>query len=87
MEFKTARDFLLRNRSTTRRRIASFGGRVPMPSNWALDWFDTIADGNERPGLWIVDDGDIETRLSFAELSARSNALAGWLHEKGRTPG
>ncbi len=83
MEFKTARDFLLRNRSDYETAYREFRWPRPDAFNWALDWFDTIADGNERPGLWIVDDGDIETRLSFAELSARSNALAGWLHEKG----
>ena len=35
------------------------------------------------PALWIVDDDDTETRLSFAELSARSDALASWLREHG----
>ena len=83
MEFKAARDFLLRNRSDYETAYREFRWPRPETFNWGLDWFDTIAAGNDRPGLWIVDDGDIETRLSFAELSARSNALAGWLRDNG----
>ena len=83
MEFKAARDFLLSNRSDYDIAYREFRWPRPETFNWALDWFDTIASGNDRPGLWIVDDGDIETQLSFAELSARSNALAGWLRGNG----
>ena len=25
--------------------------------NWATDWFDVIARGNERTALWIVEEG------------------------------
>jgi acetyl-CoA synthetase len=48
-----------------------------------LDWFDTVAAGNDRPALWIIDDDDTETRLTFAVLTARSNALAAWLRNQG----
>ncbi len=83
MEFKAARDFLLSKRSDYETAYRDFRWPRPETFNWALDWFDSIAGGNDRPGLWIVGDGDIETRLSFAELSARSNALAGWLRDNG----
>ncbi len=82
MEFEDARDFLLANRDDYATAYRDFRWPRPENFNWALDWFDPIASGNDRPGLWIVDD-DSETRLSFAELSARSNALAGWLRDQG----
>jgi acetyl-CoA synthetase len=51
--------------------------------NWAIDWFDVIADGNDRPALVIVEeDGDRTTR-TFAELSARSNQVARLLADQG----
>src|SRR5262249_35503938 len=49
--------------------------------NWALDWFDAIAD--ERPALWVVAADGSEQRLSFAELSERSSRLAVWLRGHG----
>jgi acetyl-CoA synthetase len=82
MEFEAARDFLLSTRDDYETAYRDFRWPRPENFNWALDWFDVIAAGNDRPGLWIVDD-DSETRLSFAELSARSNALAGWLRDQG----
>jgi acetyl-CoA synthetase len=82
MEFEAARDFLLSTRDEYETAYRDFRWPRPENFNWALDWFDVIAAGNDRPGLWIVDD-DNDTRLSFAELSARSNALAGWLRDQG----
>jgi acetyl-CoA synthetase len=83
MEFRTARDFLLSHREEYATAYRDFQWPEPETFNWALDWFDTIAAGNDRTGLWIIDDDDTETRLSFAELSARSNALAAWLRDHG----
>ncbi|WP_082518133.1 AMP-binding protein [Curtobacterium sp. Leaf183] len=43
--------------------------------NWADDWFDVIAAGNDRTALWLADaDGD--RRFSYAEMAARSDRLA-----------
>jgi acetyl-CoA synthetase len=83
MEFRAARDFLLSHRGDYQTAYAGFQWPRPETFNWALDWFDTIAAGNDRPALWIVEDDDTETRLSFAELTARSNALATWLRDQG----
>jgi acetyl-CoA synthetase len=83
MEFRAARDFLLSHRGDYETAYAGFQWPHPEIFNWALDWFDAIAAGNDRPALWIVDDDDTETRLSFAELTARSNALATWLRDQG----
>ena len=35
-----------------------------------------MARGNAAPALWLVDEGVGETKLSFAELSERSNRIA-----------
>jgi acetyl-CoA synthetase len=82
MEFETARDFLLSAREDYDVAYRDFRWPHPETFNWALDWFDAVAAGNDRPALWIIDD-DTERRLSFAELAQRSNALAGWLREHG----
>jgi acetyl-CoA synthetase len=83
MEFRAARDFLLAHREDYETAYRDFEWPRPEHFNWALDWFDAIAAGNDRTALWIVDDDGTETRRSFAELSARSDALAGWLREQG----
>jgi acetyl-CoA synthetase len=51
--------------------------------NWALDYFDTMAQGNEQPALWIVEEDGREAKLTFAEMSARSNRVANWLRDQG----
>jgi len=49
----------------------------------ALDYFDTYARANDKPALWIVDDDGSELKLSFAEMSRRSNQVANLLRELG----
>ena len=83
MEFRSARDFLLSHRGDYETAFREFAWPHPETFNWALDWFDTIAAGNDRPALWIIDDDGTESRLSFAELASRSNALAAWLRDQG----
>jgi acetyl-CoA synthetase len=83
MEFTAARDFLLSHRGDYETAYGDFQWPRPETFNWALDWFDPIAARKDRPALWIIDEDDTETRLSFAELSARSNALAAWLRDQG----
>jgi acetyl-CoA synthetase len=83
VDFRTARDFLLAQRPDYETAYRDFRWPDAEYFNWALDWFDGIARGNDRPGLWIIDDDGTETILSFAELSARSNALASWLRDNG----
>src|SRR4029077_17032497 len=83
MEFRAARDLLLSRRGDYDTAYRDFAWPRPETFNWALDWFDAIAAGNDRPALWIIDDDGTESRLSFAELSARSDALAAWLRDRG----
>jgi acetyl-CoA synthetase len=86
-EFRAARDHLLRHRGDI-----EGARRVPRPRaahfNWALDWFDPEAHGNDDIALRVVDltaDGEVrtETALSFAALSARSDQVANWLRGLG----
>ena len=53
------------------------------PFNWALDYFDRLAEAEARTGLWIVDDAGAETKLSFAALRRRSNQVANYLRRLG----
>ncbi|NBM17717.1 AMP-binding protein [Streptomyces sp. GC420] len=82
-EFRAARDFLLKHREDYTAAYAGFNWPRPERFNWALDWFDTIAAGNDRTALHIVEEDGREDRYSFAELSARSAQVANWLREQG----
>ncbi|MGV9313192.1 AMP-binding protein [Streptomyces sp. NPDC003691] len=82
-EFRAARDFLLRHREDYRSAYDGFVWPRPEHFNWALDWFDVIAEGNDRTALHLVDEDGTETKLSFAELSERSDRVANWLREQG----
>ncbi|MEU4464296.1 AMP-binding protein [Streptomyces sp. NPDC024017] len=81
--FRGARDFLLEHREDY--ATAYDGFRWPRPEyfNWALDWFDEIADGNARTALRLVEEDGRETRLSFGEMSVRSAQFATWLRARG----
>lgn len=67
--YRAARDVLLRQEDFAWPVIE---GRF----NWAVDWFDAIARGNERTALWIVQEDGTEAKYSFAELAHRSDQLA-----------
>ncbi|CAL9608671.1 AMP-binding protein [Streptomyces cellulosae] len=82
-QFRRARDFLLEHREDYATAYRDFAWPRPERFNWALDWFDAIADGNDRTALHLVEEDGDETRLSFAELSRRSDRVANWLRERG----
>src|SRR6476620_2175 len=86
--FQDARSFLLKHRTDYDAAVKGFRWHDPVPFNWALDWFDAELARNpeskDRPALWIVDAGsDRETKLSFAELTRRSNQVANFLRAQG----
>jgi acetyl-CoA synthetase len=74
--FLAARDFLIRHREDYRTAYRDFQWPRLDRFNWALDYFDVMARGNDRPALWLVDEGAGETKFSFAQLSERSNRVA-----------
>ncbi|MCR6631964.1 MAG: AMP-binding protein [Magnetospirillum sp.] len=80
--FLQARDFLLAHRTDYATAYRDFRWPKLTNFNWALDYFDAMARDNHRPALWLVDDHG-ETRLSFAEMSARSNQVANFLRAQG----
>src|ERR1043165_5214189 len=81
--FLQARDLLLRLREDYDAACREFRWPVLDRFNWALDHFDAMAKGNDRPGLWIVDEAGGEAKLSFARLSARSNQVANLFRRLG----
>lgn len=80
---QSALDFLLAQRSDYNAARAGFHWPQPERFNWALDHFDVIAAGNATVALWLVDEDGSEHRLSYAELSARSNQVANTLRALG----
>lgn len=86
-EFRAARDTLLRHRTEYEAARAAFAWPRPEYFNWALDWFDGIAEGNERLALHIVEEDGAEQRLTYDEMRARSNRVANWLRARGVAPG
>jgi acetyl-CoA synthetase len=82
--YRASRDQLLSLRGEHQRAVAEFRWpELGEQFNWAVDWFDAIARGNDRPALVIVEEDGSSTERSFAELSRASDRLAAWLGEKG----
>ncbi|MBT2443678.1 AMP-binding protein [Streptomyces sp. ISL-36] len=81
--FRAARDFLLQHREDYETAYDGFAWPRLDRFNWALEWFDVIAAGNDRTALHLVEEDGGETKLSFAEMSARSNQAANWLRAQG----
>ncbi|WP_315832157.1 AMP-binding protein [Bradyrhizobium prioriisuperbiae] len=86
--FQQARAFLLEHRTDYDKAVAEFKWPDAVDFNWALDWFDAGLAGDpasrDRTALWIVDAASgNETKLSFADLSRRSNQVANFLRAKG----
>ena len=81
--FLRARDFLLAHRTDYATAYRGFAWPQLTEFNWALDHFDRMAAGNDRPALWIVEESGEEHKVSFAQMAARSNQLANWLRALG----
>ncbi|MFE5481632.1 AMP-binding protein [Streptomyces sp. NPDC056527] len=81
--FRAARDFLLQHREDYGTAYEGFAWPRPERFNWALEWFDVIAEGNDRTALHIVEEDGTETKVGFAEMSARSDRAANWLRAHG----
>ncbi|WP_186628538.1 AMP-binding protein [Rhodococcus sp. BP22] len=82
--FKSARNLLLDAYGDYDAAVSNFrwpdlGERF----NWAIDWFDAIARGNEKTALWIVEEDGSEAKYSFDAMSHRSDQVARWLSGLG----
>ncbi len=79
--FRAARDLLLAHRGDDEKAVSEFQWPQLTTFNFALDWFDVLArEQPETLALWIVHDDGSEDRLTYAELAARSQQVAAWLH-------
>jgi acetyl-CoA synthetase len=85
--FLSARDFLLRHRTDYDTAVRDFRWPVLERFNWALDYFDAMAAGNDRPALHIVGEDGSEVLRTFRDLSSDSNRVANYLHEIGARRG
>jgi acetyl-CoA synthetase len=81
--FLSARDFLLANHRDYETAYRDFRWPQLNTFNWALDYFDSYARANDKTALWIVDENGPEVKLSFREMSRRSNQVANFLREQG----
>ncbi|MFI7125669.1 AMP-binding protein [Nonomuraea sp. NPDC050153] len=79
--FRAARDFLLHADPATARR--DFRWPELAEFNWALDWFDGVLATETPDAVALKIVGASSARYTFAELSARSNQVANWLHRQG----
>ena len=86
-QFLSCRDLLLTHRTDYEAAVKAFKWPVLDRFNWALDYFDSIARDNPAPALHIVEDSGQQFRLSYAELSQRSNQVANWLVALGARKG
>src|SRR5450631_379381 len=81
--FLHARNLLLEAREDYDGVVARFRWPELDNFNWALDWFDVYAKGNNRTALWIADDSGREAKATFSELAERSSRLASDLRRRG----
>ena len=87
--FRLARNQLMGWRGDHRAAVSGFRWPdVGDQFNWAVDWFDVIARGNEAPALVIVEEADAAegrppSSWSFDTLARRSDQIAAWLAQQG----
>jgi acetyl-CoA synthetase len=81
--FLAARDVLREHRTDQPAAVRGFQWPRLGRFNWALDYFDSMARGNERPALHIVNEDGSEVKRSFRQMSERSSQVANFLHRQG----
>ena len=82
--YRAARDLLLELREDPEKARSSFEWPdVGDTFNWAVDWFDAVARGNDAPALVIVEEDGRALERSFDEMARRSDQVAAWLSGHG----
>ncbi len=82
--YRRARDLLLDRAGDPRAAHAEF--RWPDVGdhfNWAVDWFDEIATGNDRIALRVLEEDGSEATRTFDEMRRASNRVANWFTSLG----
>ncbi|MBO9666751.1 MAG: AMP-binding protein, partial [Bdellovibrio sp.] len=82
-DFVKARDFLILHRADYDYAYSNFKWPEMANFNWALDYFDPMAQGNNNLALWIKSENGSEEKYSFADISARSSQVANYLQRLG----
>lgn len=85
--FIELRDRLLREGVSHAQALQAFQWPAVGEFNWATDYFDRIAAGNDRPALRVVDDAGHDQVLSYAAMARRSNQVANFLAAQGVVAG
>ncbi|HUI29266.1 MAG TPA: AMP-binding protein [Candidatus Acidoferrales bacterium] len=86
-KFLKAREFLQTRREDYESAYYGFKWPDIENFNWAIDYFDSYAEGNNGTALWIVDEKGSEWKYSFAEMSERSSRVANFLKRLGVSRG
>ena len=82
--YRTARDQLVDLIGDYAKAVEAFAWpQLTGAFNWATDWFDVIARGNDRIALWIVEEDGDEEKVTFAQMADRSDRVATWLAQQG----
>lgn len=74
--FAQAREILISRREDYEAAYADFEWPRPAEFNWAYDWFDRLAEGNDAPALIVANAEGAPEILSFGEMSKRSRQAA-----------
>jgi acetyl-CoA synthetase len=82
--YRAARDLLLAHREDHEAAANAFawpdlGDRF----NWATDWFDAFARGNDAIALRIVEEDGSSREVTFDAMAVRSDRVASWLAAQG----
>ncbi|MDV3222970.1 AMP-binding protein, partial [Intrasporangium sp.] len=82
--YRAARDLLVDLREDYDRAITQFAfPDVGERWNWAIDWFDAVARGNDEPALTIVEQDESARSVTFDEMARRSDQVAAHLARIG----
>jgi acetyl-CoA synthetase len=82
--YRAARDHLIALRTDHEVALREFSfPDVGERFNWAIDWFDAIARGNDAKALVIVEEDGSSRELTFDAIAARSDRVAAWLATQG----
>ncbi|QDG53447.1 AMP-binding protein [Persicimonas caeni] len=81
--FARARQLLLDQRTDYDTARAEFEWPRLDTFNWALDWFDPMAEGNDELALLGIDDDGTQHKVTFDEMRRRSNQVANFLADQG----
>lgn len=82
--YRAARDQLLELQGDPEAARAQFRYPDVGPRwNWAIDWFDAFARGNDGPGLIVVEEDGSDQTLTFDQIASRSDQVAAFLAAQG----